>query len=87
MNWPRLTTMGMSTPTPTSASGYSITRPARSMSALRSSRHRNSSIFWNFQRTPFCFPSNFLHLALPALLPAVNHVISILAIPARSSSD
>lgn len=53
MSWQRLTTMGTSTPIRISASGYSITRPVRSMLALLSSRHRNSSISWNFLRTLF----------------------------------
>jgi hypothetical protein len=73
-SWRLPTTMGMNTPIPTCASGYSITQPGLSMSARLSSQHRNSSTCLNFQRTPFCSLSNSPPLALPALLLAVNRV-------------
>jgi len=57
------------------------------MLALLSSRYRNSSIGLNFQRTPFCFPSNYPRLVLLALPPTTSHVISIHSILARLSSD
>jgi hypothetical protein len=47
------------------------------MLALISSRHRNSLTCLNFQRTPFCFPSNYPRLAILALPLATSHVISI----------
>jgi hypothetical protein len=49
--------------------------------------HSDTDLCQWLQRTLFCFPSNYPRPALLALLPASSHVISILTILARSSSD
>ena len=47
---------------------------------LRSSLHKASLPYWNFQPTPFFFLANSPHQVLPALLPTTNHWSSMHAI-------